>query len=153
MWPISSTVVVLPFVPVTAMNSLGEKSPCQLELADRRSIPRERAWAITGACAGTPGTLDERAHTLEQRDSLLAQMKLDTRLHEQLRGLWGADVDAEHLLSPGAQRKRRGDARAGKTHDQIGAGREIGSRLHDNADLTRVRPARAPEIINRRLCR
>ena len=48
MWPISSTVVVLPFVPVTATNSLGSSRHASSSSPSTGS-PRSRAAAITGA--------------------------------------------------------------------------------------------------------
>ena len=43
MWPISSTVVVLPLEPVTAIELVRQQPPGELELAERRAIPRSRA--------------------------------------------------------------------------------------------------------------
>src|SRR3954447_20683529 len=56
MWPMSSTVVVLPFVPVTATNSFGMSRHAN-STSPRTGMPRARASAITGASAGTPGDL------------------------------------------------------------------------------------------------
>ena len=54
MWPMSSVVVVLPLVPVTAMNSFGisrqASSSSPITVA-----PRCCAAATTGASRGTPG--------------------------------------------------------------------------------------------------
>ena len=56
MWPMSSVVVVLPLVPVTAMNSLGISRHAS-STSPSTGSPRSRAAAMTGACAGTPGDL------------------------------------------------------------------------------------------------
>src|SRR4051812_4686958 len=56
MWLISSTVVVLPFVPVTATNSFGISRHAS-STSPSTGMPRSRACAITGASAGTPGDL------------------------------------------------------------------------------------------------
>src|SRR5271166_1881429 len=67
MCPISSVVVVLPLVPVTAMNSLGNIRHASSS-SPMTGSPRERAAAITGACAGTPGLLTTQ-RTRPSRDS------------------------------------------------------------------------------------
>src|SRR4051794_13431369 len=54
MWPSSSTVVVLPFVPVTATNSLGS-SRQPSSTSPSTGTPRARAAATTAASRGTPG--------------------------------------------------------------------------------------------------
>jgi hypothetical protein len=54
--PSSPTVVVLPFVPVTAMNSLGSRRHAN-STSPITGIPRSRAATITGASCGTPGDL------------------------------------------------------------------------------------------------
>src|SRR4051794_4016987 len=70
MWPISSTVVVLPFVPVTATNSFGMSRHAN-STSPRTGMPRARASAITGASAGTPGDLTTvRACSSSERPSL-----------------------------------------------------------------------------------
>ena len=56
-WPISSTVVVLPLEPVTAMNSCSGRSRQPVSYSPSTGIPRSRAAAITGASFGTPGLL------------------------------------------------------------------------------------------------
>ena len=56
MWPISSVVVVLPLVPVTAMNSLGISRQA-ISSSPITGNPRWRAAAMTGASWGTPGLL------------------------------------------------------------------------------------------------
>src|SRR3954447_7531910 len=57
MWPISSVVVVLPFVPVMAMNSCPPSSRQASSSSPRTGRPRRRAAATTAASAGTPGDL------------------------------------------------------------------------------------------------
>ena len=57
MWPIHSVVVVLPLVPVTAMNSFGEQPPGELELAEHGHAARSRRRDDRGASWGTPGLL------------------------------------------------------------------------------------------------
>src|SRR3954452_1547721 len=56
MWPMSSVVVVLLLVPVTAMNSLGMSRHAS-STSPSTGSPRSRAAATTGASAGTPGDL------------------------------------------------------------------------------------------------
>src|SRR5438309_7906182 len=56
MWAISSTVVVFPLVPVTAMNSFASIRQASSS-SPSTGTPRSRAAAITGACGGTPGLL------------------------------------------------------------------------------------------------
>src|SRR3954454_251375 len=56
MWPMSSAVVVLPFVPVTATNSFGISRHAN-STSPSTGMPRARASAMTGASAGTPGDL------------------------------------------------------------------------------------------------
>ena len=67
-WPISSTVVVLPLEPVTAISSLGT-SRQPTSSSPITPIPASRAATTTGACAGTPGLLIDRAHPREQLDA------------------------------------------------------------------------------------
>ena len=55
-WPISSTVVVLPLEPVTAIVSFGT-SRQPISSSPTTASPASRAAATTGACAGTPGLL------------------------------------------------------------------------------------------------
>ncbi len=52
--PSSTTVVVLPFVPVTATNSFGRRRQASSS-SPTTSRPRSRAATITGASFGTPG--------------------------------------------------------------------------------------------------
>ena len=54
--PISSTVVVLPLVPVTAISSLGSRRQASSS-SPITVIPRARAAAISGPRRGTPGLL------------------------------------------------------------------------------------------------
>ncbi len=61
--PISSTVVVLPLVPVTAMNWFGEHPPGQLELADHRQ-PALACGGDHAAPRGHAGALDDAARAL-----------------------------------------------------------------------------------------
>src|SRR5882672_6535046 len=56
MWPSSSTVVVLPLVPVTARQRFGIARQASSS-SPTTSIPRSNAAAITGASRGTPGLL------------------------------------------------------------------------------------------------
>ena len=65
-WPISSTVVVLPLEPVTAMNSCSPSSRQPVSYSPSTGIPRSRAAATTGASFGTPGLLIDAAGALEQ---------------------------------------------------------------------------------------
>ena len=57
--PIHSVVVVLPFVPVTATNSLRDEPPGQLELAEHGEAAVARR-ADRGRVLGYAGALDER---------------------------------------------------------------------------------------------
>ena len=59
MWPIHSVVVVLPLVPVTAMNSFGKQPPAQLELAEHGQAATARR-PYHGRVLRNAGTLDER---------------------------------------------------------------------------------------------
>ena len=52
--PSSSTVVVLPLVPVTATKRLGRSRQASSS-SPITGTPRSRAAATTGACEGTPG--------------------------------------------------------------------------------------------------
>ena len=76
MCPIHSTVVVLPLVPVTAMNSLGSRRHASSSSPSTGS-PRARAAAITGACAGTPGLLTTAPARSKQREAVVVQVQLD----------------------------------------------------------------------------
>ena len=59
MCPISSVVVVLPLVPVTAMNSFWQQPPGELELADH-SEARAARRHDHGRVVRHAGALDER---------------------------------------------------------------------------------------------
>ena len=59
MWPIHSVVVVLPFVPVTAMNSFCKQPPGELELAEHGDATSSRR-RHDGGVLRDAGALDER---------------------------------------------------------------------------------------------
>ena len=103
----SSVVVVLPLVPVTAMNSLGISRQAS-STSPSTGSPRSRAAAMTGACAGTPGRLDHGAHVLERGGRVVAL----------------AAIDAARLLAAGAQHLERRDPRAREADDEPRAGRQ-----------------------------
>ena len=139
-WPISSTVVVLPFVPVTATNSLSQQAPGELELAQHRHAA-PRAAATTGACARHAGALDDRARAIEQREPVrisrcsstagLAQRLGSRRRARRRRPITSSprSRSASAAATPGAReaddevRGRRGTAARDCTLSRCSAGR------------------------------
>ena len=133
-WPIHSTVVVLPLEPVTAMNSLAEQPPPDLELADdpqarrpRRGHGRrlmrhagaldDRRRAATsstpsvGACTGTPAAASSA----------------------RVSSLTGGGIARHHLAAARPQRQRGGHARAGEPDHEERPGWQWWTRDHDRA--------------------
>ena len=126
-WPISSTVVVLPLEPVTAMNSCSPSSRQPVSYSPSTGIPRSRAAATTGASFGTPGLLITLPAPREQLDAVGAARARSTpaaRRRSAASSRHRARVDAGHLRAALAQRQRRGHARAGEADDEVRAGRE-----------------------------
>ena len=103
----SSVVVVLPLVPVTAMNSLGISRQAS-STSPSTGSPRSRAAAMTGACAGTPGDLTTARTCSSARRRVVAL----------------AAIDPARLLAAGPQDLERGDPRAREPDDEPRAGRQ-----------------------------
>ena len=130
-WPISSTVVVLPFEPVTAIISFGtsrqpiSSSPTTGKpgLARRDHDRRLRRHA---------GALDHRAGGREQLDPERAGMDRDPGRLELRPPLvrHRPRVAAGDRRAAAAQRERHRDAGAGEPHDQVGTGWERRPREH-----------------------
>ena len=110
-WPIHSVVVVLPFVPVTAMNSFGSSRQASSSSPTTAS-PRARAARDDGARVRHAGALDERPDAVEQLVARVIQMHFDARCAKPA-DVGRAGVDADHLLPARPQRERRRDARSG----------------------------------------
>ena len=102
MCPISSTVVVLPFVPVTATNSFGSIRHASSS-SPSTGRPRSRAAAITGACAGTPGLLTTARTRSEQRHALLAHMHAPPRHRSSTSAPAGEPASTPITSSPAAR--------------------------------------------------
>ena len=130
-WPISSTVVVLPFEPVSAMNS------CSSSRQPSSSSPITRSPAVSAVCdhrrlARDARALDHGRDAGEQVRALLPVAHLHARRREPLLDL-GVDhprVRPDHPLAARRQRLRRGHARAGEADDEERAGRERRARDH-----------------------
>ena len=116
--PISSTVVVLPLVPVTATKRFCEQPPGQLELADHRDPPFARC-GDHGRVGGDAGALDDAADARERELRVLH--KLDAASLE-LRGPRAGRVAADHALAARRQRQRRRNPGARQPDDEVGAG-------------------------------
>ena len=111
MWPMSSLVVVLPLVPVTAMNSLGISRHAS-STSPSTGSPRSRAAAMTGAWAGTPGDLTT-ARTCSSAAGESSSCRRSTRAR---------------LLAAGAQDLERGHPRAREPDTSHGPGGSGGRR-------------------------
>ncbi len=120
MCPISSTVVVLPLVPVTAMSSVLEQTPGELELAEHRQ-PLLAGRGDDRRLRGHPGALDQRPDALQQLEPILGQVQLDARGDKRVESSGRAPIDADRRLAALAQRERGRAAGAREPYDQIGA--------------------------------
>ena len=89
-------------------------------------IPRRRASATTGACAGTPGDF-----TTVATPSSSARPSVPVTAGMPSRHLRRAGVDDEHLLPARQQRARGRHARAREADDEVGAARERRSHVID----------------------
>ena len=117
--PISSVVVVLPFVPVTPTIGFGS-----IRAASSTSLhtgtPAARAAATGGALDGHSRALDHGGHAL-QRQRFISQQDFDTRgakpRRVDVRGTVGGD---DLCARPHSQdRLARGHARAAQPDDQV----------------------------------
>ena len=104
--PSSTTVVVLPFVPVTAMNSFGRRRQASSS-SPTTSRPRSRAATITGASCGTPG-LFTTVRARSSRSSPSERRRTSTPSSESAAG--GLGEVAAHHLPVLAQHQRGGHA-------------------------------------------
>ena len=132
MWPISSTVVVLPLEPVTAMNSCSpSRRQPSLELAEDGDPPlarrRDHRRLLRHA-----GALDQAAGAVQQIDARRARARPPRRpaARSTASSRHGARVDPDHLRPALAQRERGRHARAGEADDEVRAGRERRARDH-----------------------
>ena len=66
--PSSSSVVVLPFVPVTPTSRGPEQPVAELDLAPDRDAPRLAPRPRAATRAGTPGLFDEHVYAVEQAE-------------------------------------------------------------------------------------
>ena len=130
--PSSSTVVVLPFVPVTAQNSFGTQPPADLELADDLDAPA-RARAPRRARPADARALDERPGGGDAARSCVPSVSRWTStparasLSAAASASAGVPASQATIARPGrrpAQRERRRHAGAREPDDQVGAGRQ-----------------------------
>ena len=120
--PSSSVVVVLPLVPVTATNGLGQQPPGQLELAEDLVALLARRDDHRGLVRHARG-LHDRGHPVEERNPVHFQVSV-----EVAGNVRRARVGADHL-TVGAEHARRRDPGAGQPDHQIrplGEGRPHG---------------------------
>ena len=131
MCPISSTVVVLPFVPGHGDELVAAASATPAPARPAPACPRARAAAITGASRGHARALDHRARAAQQRQAVARRCAPRRPRRPQRAPRRGrAGVHADHLARPAPQRERRRHPRAGQADHQIGPGGSGRPRSH-----------------------
>ena len=117
MCPSSSTVVVLPFVPVTATKRFGNRPPGELQLPNHVDPPLQRRRDHR-RLPRHPGLLTTVRTPSRSANSICIQDDFDTDLPKPCRPIGMPGIDRKHLRPTIRQQPRHGLPRAGQPDDQ-----------------------------------
>ena len=145
--PSSSTVVVLPLVPVTATNRFGIARQASSSSPDHVDPPLQRS-SDHRRLPGHPGALDDGPRPLKQGKSIRIQHNFDTGRRQPCRPIRMPRIDPPNDLPPPGQQPSHSLPRPGQPNNQkrpLGQGRARLLRRRD-AHAAYLRPSGAADL-------
>ena len=132
-------MVVLPLVPVTAMNGLRQQAPAELELAED-GLALGLAQPRRPEPPAGPRALDDVVDLVDELGAVGVQVHFDAEVAERVAPGRRPAVDGDHAVAEREQQLRRRLARPAEADHEVRAGRDRRARERARMWCLRSRP-------------